>query len=113
MRISIIIHRSSNDSAPANEIHDFHRIAIVDDHLGKPLAFDDGEVVLDGNPPRVDLELVEQGDDRKGLLDFERFAVKGDLHFRLFSLRFRPDAVKRPRLGRIERFCQSLISTPR
>src|SRR5687768_6398372 len=113
----------------ANEVHDFHRIAIVDDYLGKPLALDDGEVVLDGNPPRVDLELVKHGDHREGLLDVERLTVEDNLHlvrptiggptgrgrpaFQLveadlqvglssFSLRLRPEPVKRPRLGRIE-----------
>ena len=49
----------------SNEVHNLDLIAVVDDHLGKAWR-DDGEIVLDGHPPRVDLELVEQGDDGEG-----------------------------------------------
>src|SRR5688572_29586547 len=63
-----------------NKIHNLHLIALVDHHLGKAVASDDGEVVLDRHAPRVEVELFEQGNDRKRLLDVERFAVERDLH---------------------------------
>ena len=89
-------------------------IAIVDDHFGKPLALDDGEVVLDGNPPRVDLQPVEQGDHREGLLDFKRLTVEGYVHLIRPTIgptgRGRPSG--RPFIFLVSGFGRSLSNAP-
>jgi len=83
LNIQIIDHHSSfidDHLAAADEVDDFDLVAVADDHLREPVTLDDGEVVLDGHAPGVDVELFQQGDQGQRLLDLERFAVEGDLH---------------------------------
>src|SRR5688572_14342548 len=63
-----------------HEVDDLDRIAVGDDHLRKPVAPDDGEVVLDGDAPRVDLEFLQQRCHGNRFLDLEPVAVQGDHH---------------------------------
>jgi len=44
----------------SDEIDDLHLVAVADHHLWEPVPFDDGQVVLDGNTARVDVELFQQ-----------------------------------------------------
>src|SRR5688500_11507106 len=51
--------------AATHEIHDFDPVAVVHQHLGEPLAPDDGEVVLDRDPSRIDVEPLQQRGHRQ------------------------------------------------
>ena len=64
----------------ADEVHDLDGIAVGDDDVGERVALENGEVVLDGDAPRVDVELRQQVDDRQRLVELESFAVQRDEH---------------------------------
>ena len=44
------------------------------------MAFDNGQVVLDGNASRIDVEAGQQLDHRHRFLDLVAFAIQGDVH---------------------------------
>jgi len=52
----------------------------VNQDIGKPLSLQDGEVVLDGDPARINFEPHQQVGHTDGLVEFELFAVQGNLH---------------------------------
>jgi len=62
-----------------DKIHDFHRIAFVDKDIGEPLTLQNGEVVLDGDAARIDVELGQQVSHAEGPVELESFAVQGNL----------------------------------
>ena len=66
--------------AATNEVDDLYRIALVDQDFGKSLPLQDGEVVFDGDPARIDLEPHQQVGHTDGLVEFKLFAVQGNLH---------------------------------
>src|SRR5829696_2285921 len=47
-------------SPTTNKVHNLHLIALGDGGRRQPIAFDDREVVLDGDPPGIDLKALEQ-----------------------------------------------------
>ena len=102
----------SQTLAAAYKVHNLNLIALANDDLGEAVALDDREVVLDGNPPRVDLQPLEQRHDRQGLIDFEGFAVQGDVHEPFLVSGF-SRTVSTLQQCRIERFDPLPISTPR
>ena len=69
-----------DDLPTADEIHDLDLVALADDDLGEAVALDDREIVLNGDPAGVDVQPLEQGNNRQGLIDFEWLAVQGDVH---------------------------------
>src|SRR4030095_958973 len=75
--------------ATAHEIDDLDRVALVDDDVGKPLALDDLEVVLDRHATRIDIQTSQQGRNRERLIELEAFAVECDLHERTRPVRGR------------------------
>ena len=64
----------------ADEVHDLDRVAVADDDVGEGVALENGEVVLDGDAARVDVEPAQQVDDGQRLVELESFAVQGDEH---------------------------------
>jgi len=67
-------------SPASHEVDDFHRVALVDHDLGKPLTLEDGEIVLDGNAAGIDVELRQQVSHADGLVELETFTIQGNLH---------------------------------
>ena len=67
--------------AAADEVHNLHRIPVADDDVREGMAFDNGEIVFDGDPARINLEPCQQVDDGQRLIDLVGFAVQRDEHF--------------------------------
>ena len=63
-----------------HEVDDLHGVALLDDDLGKPLAFQDGKIVFDGNAARIDVELCQEVSHADRLVELETVAVQGNLH---------------------------------
>jgi len=70
------------DLPSANEVHYFDPVAFTNGRVGKSLTPDDLQIVLDGDPARVEAETGEQLGDGERLPEFVRFAVDGDEHVR-------------------------------
>jgi len=64
----------------SHEVDDFHCVALVDHDLGKPLTLEDGEIVLDGNAARIDVELCQQVSHADRMVELETFTIQGNLH---------------------------------
>jgi hypothetical protein len=69
-------------SAAANEIDDLDGVALADQDLGEPLPFQDGEIVLDGHPSRVDVQAHQQVGHADRTVKLELFAVQGNVQGR-------------------------------
>ena len=59
-----------------NEVHDLNGIAVPDDGVGERLPFDDVQIMLDSDAPRVDREPAEQLGHGERLLELERVPVQ-------------------------------------
>ena len=68
-----------SSSAAADEVHDFHRVAVGHDNLRKPLAFQDGKIVLDGHPTGIDIQPSQQVGHADGTVELKLFAVQGNV----------------------------------
>ena len=66
--------------ASADEIDDLHGIAVVDHDVRKGVAFEDGQIVFDGDAARIDVQPLEQLDERNRTVELESFAVQGNDH---------------------------------
>src|SRR5262245_21338657 len=67
-------------SAASYEVDDLHFVACADRRDVERRAFDDDEIMLDGDTPRIDVELIQQLRDGQRSRGFERFAIQGDGH---------------------------------
>jgi hypothetical protein len=67
-------------AAAANEIDDLNLIPFLDHRLVVIGAFDNGEVVLDSDPARVDTERVQERGDRERGGELVRIAVQANAH---------------------------------
>src|SRR4051812_42260008 len=65
----------------ADEVDDLDRVACADRSLREQVALQHDEIVLDRNPPRVDVELLEQLTDGYRRCHLEGVAVEADGHF--------------------------------
>ena len=72
----------AQDFSPAlsasDEIHDFHLIALTDDRFIERGAFEHGDVVLDGDAARVDLEVAEQFGDGQRTAELDPVPIQGN-----------------------------------
>ena len=72
----------AQDFSPAlsasDEIHDFHLIALTDDCFIEGGAFEHGDVVLDGDAARVDLEVPEQFGDGQRTAELDPVPIQGN-----------------------------------
>ena len=64
--------------SPANEVHDLHLVARVDQGLAVAIALDDPQVVLHRNAAWIDAELCEQRADGDRAGELVRVAVQAD-----------------------------------
>src|SRR5215470_17167850 len=77
--------RSRKDQLPwksslstTDEVHDFDRVAFVDERGIEDSPLEDDEVVLDCHAPRVDVERRQQFSDGERAGQVEGIAVQGD-----------------------------------
>jgi hypothetical protein len=63
-----------------NEIDDFDLVPLVDRGTLVTAPFDDLEIELDGDTPRVDVQPFQQSGDGQGFGDFVWLAVQADRH---------------------------------
>src|SRR5690349_5854155 len=68
--------------APADEIDDLDRIALVEKRRVEGGALDDHKIVFDGDAPGVDVERRQQLGDRDRTRQVELVAIQGDRHRR-------------------------------
>src|SRR6476660_1549580 len=64
-----------------DEIDDFHLVAVANDGLVERRALEHGEIELDGDAPRIDVQVVEEGGDGEFAGERVRLAVQRDLHW--------------------------------
>jgi len=67
-------------AAAADEGHDFDLRAVSDDVPAVAIAFHDDAIDLDGDDPRIDLELFEQLPDGEGRGKIVWIAVESNAH---------------------------------
>jgi hypothetical protein len=67
-------------AAAADEGHDFDLRAVSDDGAGVAIAFHDDAIDLDGDDPRIDVELFEQLPDGEGRGKIVWIAVESNAH---------------------------------
>ena len=77
----------------SHEVDDFHGVALVDEDVGESLTLEDSEVMFDGNPARVDVELRQQVSHADGTVELESVAIQGNLHV-ICGIRFERTAPK-------------------
>src|SRR6185503_13534315 len=76
----------NRDPAPLpapDEIHDLDLITVPDRRRFVARSLDDREVVLDGDEPRVDVQLFEQLQDGQFSRQLDRIAVDANSHMLL------------------------------
>ena len=62
----------------ADEVHDLNAVAVADERGGEGVALENHEIVLDGDAPRINLELLEQFVHRQRLVELEWLPVERD-----------------------------------
>lgn len=65
--------------ATAHEVDDFDAIAVVNDRVRVCRTLEHGEIVLDRDAARINLEPAEQFDHRQRTADLDRVAVERNL----------------------------------
>ena len=78
--LSVSVARPSSTVPSANEVHDLHFVAFIDDDRIERGAFENHEIELDGYAPRIDRQVREQLGHRQGARQLIRLAIQSDSH---------------------------------
>ena len=62
----------------ADEVHDLHLVALGDERRVERAALEHDAIVLDGDAPRIDLQLTEERRHRQRAGEVVRLAVEGN-----------------------------------